>query len=308
MSYAEVMDVDFSEYCRDQLEREVEGLDCNNFPPVELDKVDEDGKNWKIRFHFGFSRTQYHKTDMDIKSDVVSLVVKDVEMHERTSAHYYYPNRWDGIENAVKWIDEPTNTFMLSFEKGKDNFYLTIFHPKYLKSVIYKQDDNGNVKFKEGMEDNRLNQPRPEGYNMLYIQNTHANMVWQIGYGRQITIFDSRKAGKLSYIPKADIGINTGGVRSVHIQRNENSNGYDMQDVTEGSGITGINASIGHRLEYQKGKVSLFVDHKTIYSKISHGYLDGTAEYDLRMSPVTFGVGIDLFSNNKKNKKNKKKK
>lgn len=302
LSYAQVMDVDFSEYCKDQLEKEVDGLNCDNFPPIELNKIDEKGSSWKIRFHFGFSRTQYHKTDLDIKSDVVNIVVKDVEMHERTSAEYYNPKEWNSLDQSVKWIDEPTNTFMLSFEKGKNNFYITVFHPKYIKSILYKEAEDGQVEFKEGVEDNRLNQER-DGHNMLYLQNTHANMVWQVGYGRQITIFDSRKSGKLTYIPKADIGINTGGARSVHISPDLENGGYDMIDYTESSKIQGLNVSIGHRLEYQKEMVSIFLDHKTIYSKMNHEFLGGTAEYNLRYSPVTFGVGIDLFSNKSSKKK-----
>src|SRR5690606_40726476 len=107
-----------------------------------------------------------------------TVIVKDVEMHERTSAHYYDPSTWGGAWDALKWIDEPTNTFTLSFEKRKNNFYLTIFHPKYLKSVLYKETADG-LEMREGLADNRLNQDRGD-FNHLYLQNTHANMIWQI--------------------------------------------------------------------------------------------------------------------------------
>ncbi len=308
LSQAEIMDVDFSDYCKNKLQKEIEKLDCDKFPPIEIDKVDDEGKKWKIRFHFGFTRTQYHKTNLSVQSELVDIVVRDVEMYERTSAEYYNPANWRGLDGAIKWIDEPTNTFMISFEKEKNNFYVTIFHPKYLKSIIYKKteiDGQTHLDVVEGVKDNRLNQPRPEGYNMFYLQNTHANVVWQIGYGRQITLFDSRRGGKLTYIPRADIGITTGAARTVHIQRDESGKGSELVDSTEKFGIQGLNASIGHRLEYQRGKASIFIDHKTTFAKMHHSFGEGTIDYNLRYTPITFGIGIDLFSGKAKKKRKK---
>ncbi len=299
---AQTLDVDLSDQCKSQLEREVDGLNCDELEPVVVDTKSESGRPWKVRFHFGFSRTQYHPTDMDIKSSYFTDTIKDVKMHERTSAHYYDPKSWDEAGDALKWIDEPTNTFALSLEKGKNKFYFTAFHPKYIKSVLYKETENGH-EYTAGAPHNELNQNRPNGYSHLYIQNTHRNMVWQIGYGREFRILDG-KAGRLSYIPKADIGISTGQARSSHIERDEDGE-WQWDDHTEQGKVQGVNASIGHRLEYAKGKVSLFVDHKTIVSKMKHDYMDGSAEYNLRMSPITFGVGITLFDGKSKRKKRK---
>ena len=302
MGFAETLNVDVSDSCRNELEKKFNGLNCDEVAPLEMEHLDENNKPWVIRFHFGFSRTTYHPTDMDIKSDLVTMKIDDVKMYERTSAHYYSPKNWDHAGEAFKWIDEPTNTMALSLEKGKNNFYVTVFHPKYLKSIIYN-DSGSEVEYFEGVEDNRLNQPRPPGFKMLYLQNTHKNMVWQIGYGRQLKIVDHEKFGKLTYIPKVDIGISTGAARSVHIQEKVSGSGSDMVDTTEGHKVQGYNASLGHRLEYQKGKVSVFVDHKTIYNNMHHDFYDGTADYNLRMSPVTIGVGIDIFSGKHKQKK-----
>jgi hypothetical protein len=182
---AETLNVDVSDSCRNELEKKIHGLNCDEVTPLEMKHLDENNQTWIIRFHFGFSRTNYHPTDMDIKSDLVTMKIDDVKMYERTSAHYYNPKNWDHAGEAFKWIDEPTNTMALSLEKGKNNFYVTVFHPKYLKSIIYN-DSGSEVEYFEGVEDNRLNQPRPPGFKMLYLQNTHKNMVWQIGYGRQL--------------------------------------------------------------------------------------------------------------------------
>ena len=105
-----------------------------------------------------------------------------------------------------------------------------------------------------------------------------------------------QKAGKLSYTIKGDVGISTGKARSVHIIP-----GQAWDDYSDDHKIQGLNASIGHRMEYQRGRVSLFVDQKTIVSKMHHGFYDGTIDYNLRATPTTFGVGIDLFTKKKRN-------
>jgi hypothetical protein len=309
-----VIDIDLMTFCEGEqstsdnevinLEKKItcdgiKKLEAQRPEPFLITKKDEEGNTWKLRFHFGFSRTDYSKTDLRIKNDVINVVIKDVEMHERTSAHHYNPANWDKFENSFQWIDEPTNTFTFSLEKNKNVFYLTIFHPKYLKSLTYsKSEVNGkpHYDFSEvDQETTDFSSPIPEGSNLLYLGNTHQNMIWQIGYGLQFTLFNTPKAGKLNYTIKGDVGLNTGKARSVHIVP-----GVAWDDYIDDSKIQGINASLGHRLEYQRGKVSLFLDQKTIYSRIQHGFYDGTIDYNLRSTPTTFGVGVDLFTKKKK--------
>lgn len=289
---AQVMDVDVSDYCKEQMEL-VEDLNCDSIPNVEIDKIDHAGNRWKLRFHFGFSRTEYYKTDLSINTDRFNVVLKDIEVEERTSAHHYDPKLWKGFEDSYRWIDEPTNTFAFSLEKGKNNFYLTVFHPKYLKSIAYKETTEDGVTqydFKDLPDNANSSEPLADGFKRIYFQNTHHNLIWQVGYGRQFRILDSR-FGKLTYIPRADVGLNSGKARSI-------DNGQLWEDKER---IQGYNASLGNRLEYQKGAVSLFVDHKVIYSKLETGFLDGKANYDLVSTPLTFGVGIDIFT--KKNRR-----
>jgi hypothetical protein len=297
-AFSQVIDVDVSDYCRDQLEK-VDGFNCNYIPNVVVDKTDDAGKKWKLRFHFGFSTTDYYKTDVKIKTDMFDVVVKDIEVEERSGIEHYNPKEWTGAKETFALVHEPTNTFAFSLEKGKNNFYLTIFHPKYLKSIAYKEtvvDGETHYDFKD-LEDNLgtaevLYNTAPEledGYKRIYFQNTHHNAVWQIGYGRQIPVFNS-KFGKLTYIPKADIGGNSGKARSVTVGKL-----YEDEDR-----VQGYNFSIGHRLEFQKGAISLFIDHKILFSNIETGFLDGKINYNLISAPLTFGVGIDIFTKKKK--------
>lgn len=295
-----IMDIDMAQHCREVLEKQFPELDCEKVPSLELDKEDDEKKRWKFRFHFGFSRTDYLATDLHIKSSFGNVVVKDVEMYERTSAHHYNPGNWDKFENSFKWIDEPTNTFTFSMEKKNNVFYLTIFHPKYLKSILYKKtviEGEEQIEFSDIHESDSFSQTIPEGHGMIYLGNTHMNLVTQVGYGRMIEIFEAPRFGRLTFIPRFDVGVNTGLARSVHIVRGER-----WDDHYDRMGVQGFNASLGGRLEYQKGKVSMFVDSKVIYSKMDHGFFDGTVNYDLVSTPVTFGVGIDVFSGKKKKK------
>ena len=78
---ARLMDVDLSSFCEDQIrEQEQESLDLQkretceaikelegrSIDPISMTKKDEEGNEWRLRFHFGFTRTDYHKTDLNI--------------------------------------------------------------------------------------------------------------------------------------------------------------------------------------------------------------------------------------------------
>jgi hypothetical protein len=221
---AKTMDIDMSQHCRDVLQEKFPDLNCEDIPPTIVTKEDDDQQKWTFRFHFGFSRTDYHETDLHIRSSFGNVIVRDVEMHERTSAHHYNPGNWDKVTNAFKWIDEPTNTFTFSMEKKNDVFYLTIFHPKYLKSILYRKTEvegETKVEFSDFYESDSFSQVIPEGHGMIYLGNTHMNLVTQIGYGRRIQIFEAPRFGRLTFIPRLDVGVNTGLARSVHIIRGE---------------------------------------------------------------------------------------
>jgi hypothetical protein len=268
-------------------------------PPIIVEKKDKEGRNWKLRFSFGFSRTAYLKTDIDIQSSKIDVVIKDVKMHERTSGEHYNPATWENFRDSYGWIDEPTNTFMLSLEKDKNIFYLTVFHPKYFKGFLYtttEEDGNSHYDFQSIPGKDVLETPIPTGSSLLYFANTYHDVIWQLGYGRQFTFFDTKRAGKLSYTIKGDIGINTGAARSVHIKDGV------VENYQEPTKFQGYNVSLGHRLEYQRGIISIFVDNKAIYSKVEHGFYDGTIKYNLLSIPTTFGLGINLFDSKRRHK------
>lgn len=99
--------------------------------PFEFLTTDDEGKPWKLRFYFGFSRTYYQPTDMKLESSRVNVTIKDFEFEERTSSEFYNPANWKEFQDAFRWIDEPTNTFRISLEKNNNEFFVSIYHPKF---------------------------------------------------------------------------------------------------------------------------------------------------------------------------------
>jgi len=278
-------------------------LGSQNHPPIEFKKKDDKGKEWKIRFHFGFSRTQYWNTDMHLNSSRVNVLVRDFEFDERTSANYYNPANWTSIDQAFKWIDEPTNTFAFSFERDKDVFYFTAFHPKFLKSKDQQKHVTGTIDGVEVDQVMYLNKPFT-GYNnvpgemhLVRFENTHYQMDWQIGYGRKLVIFDGEKSGKLSYTPRVDVGLTSGQNYTVYLKENEY---WEYDGFKDRHRVQGVNASIGHRVEYQRGRVGLHVDQRMVFSRLNQGFMDGTANFNMQYSPITFGVSFDLYTIKKK--------
>lgn len=278
--------------------------------PLIVELQDDQGNPWKIRFHFGHSRLfgSMRPTDVKLQSTQVTGTIRGFTFDERTSDKYFNPTKWTEFADAAKWLDEPSNTFTLSLENRKNAFYLTAYHPKLLKSHYEKKEMvNGQeqvtytpVNPYQGLESGFPEDIAaiPDGQKGLMIQNTHLLMVWQIGYGRKFTIFDTPKAGKLTYIPRADVGIQTGKARAVYIEKN-----VSWEDHYDKYRIQGYNVDVGHRIEYQRGRVALFVDQKVIFSRIKHGFFDGTASYNLQQTPTTFGVTVDLITLGKRKAK-----
>jgi hypothetical protein len=270
----------------------------SNPAPIEIIKKDSDGNTWKIRFHFGFTRTSYANTDMYLKSSRVNVVIKDFEFDERTTAEAYDFRRWNRPLHYTQWIDEPTNTFAFSVENKNNVFYLTAFHPKFLKTKYQDKHVTGVV---DGVAVDHVMPINEEfdGYNnqpgqmhLTRFENTHRQMDWQIGYGHKLVIFDDAKAGKLSYIPRVDVGLTSGQNRTVYVKKDEY---WEFDEKEDKHRVQGVNASVGHRIEYERGKVGLFVDQKVTVSKLNHGFLDGTASYSMLYSPITFGLSFQIY-------------
>ena len=259
--------------------------------PLTVKTTDDKGNPWIIRFHFGFTRTNLRPTDVKIESTLIKDKIQGFQFDERTSAEHYDPSTWKEAQDAFRWIDEPSNTFMLSIENKNNAFYLTAFHPKVLKT--YYIQDNGYqpssayLSYGTPSSFNAI----PEGKSAFEIQNTHMLMNYQIGYGRKIILMDKEKAGSLKYIVRVDGGVTVGGARSIYITPDR-----QWIENRDKLGVQGFNASVGQRLEYQKKKVGVFIEQKYTTSKLDHSFLDGKASYKLDYSTINFGVTVDILT------------
>src|SRR5690606_3346405 len=97
-----------------QICHSLEKLGSEDLKPLEIGLIDKEGTPWKIRFHFGFTRTNFRPTDVKVNSSVLSTTIKGFEFDERTSALHYNPGNWKNFQDAFRWIDEPSNTFEIS--------------------------------------------------------------------------------------------------------------------------------------------------------------------------------------------------
>jgi len=275
-------------------------MENNNNPigPIELPQVDGEGNKWNFRIYFGYTRSRYFNSrEVSLNSSRVNVVVKDFEWKERHSFEYF---SWDSIKqpgNTFRFIDEPTNSFGFSMEKKNNVIFLSVFHMKWLFNNTQVKHVSGTL---DGVSVDKVmpvNEPfdgynaQPGEMNLLRLENTFWNINPQIGYGRKIELISSKKFGNLSYTPSVQVGLMIGSSYSAYTVKG----GYwDSDHKEQGIQYKGTSLTAGHRLDYEKGRVGVFLDQKYSSSNIKHDFLDGSAKYRLNFSPVTFGLSVKI--------------
>ena len=295
-----VLAVHLDELCSSEedcsLVREIEKI--RNGKPMGFRQKTEDGDEWSVVFHFGHTRTEYFPTDLELRSSRIQVVVRNFKFQERTSADAYDPGTWRIVEDAARWIDEPTNTFEFNIQKGNNVIYITIFHPKFLKpdhavtrvdGVIDGVPVNREIEInQQGQQKSPVGVPR---MSLLTLQNTYGQMDYQVGYGRKIRILRLQKGGSLTYTPHVQVGLVQGATSSAY----GNPDDPSFMRVDAPLQLQGYGFSIGHKLEYDAGRVNFFIDQRFTYSHLESTFLDGTMSYNLAYSPVTVGVGLRIW-------------
>ncbi len=293
--------------------------------PVSIQVEDQNKKKWKIKFYFGNNKTWYGTTTAKIKTSRLDLTIKDLRPYERRSDSYYKFWKAEKLENAFQWIDEPTNTFKIAVERGKDEFSLSIFHPK----MVYVEGDqetnghahyNNNVYVKGTADGSAIDGRMPlkgkfgEDPNKAFIpgnvyfvswENSHMLLQPELGYGRKIDLLKTKKTKTpiVTWTPSVSAGVFLGiqnNTYSAYNKRWEFDSHVDEKDV----GVLGVTASVGNRLviHNKKDNLGAFVEHKFTYGKQKYGFLDGTVEHDIKMSTLNFGVTATVISFNKDKK------
>ena len=261
---------------------------------------------WNFSFHFGFTRTNYRPTDMQLSSSRMDVLIHDFEFQERTSAGYYNPGNWESVQDAFRWIDEPTNSFVLTAEKNGHSIILSIFHPKFLKKTHQNAHVVGTIDGVAVDDFIDINEDF-DGYNnvpgemyLVRFENTHLQMEYSLGYGYELKIIDSEKYGTLSVRPEIFLGVMTGGNLTVYTRPGEY---WIYDDHKQPLEVQGIMYSGGLRVNYEIKNFNFFVEGKAAVAHLNHGFMDGRAKYDLSYQSLTFGVGYTFKKRDKKKKK-----
>jgi hypothetical protein len=272
----------------------------NNRPvgPIEIPQVDGEGNKWNFRIFFGYTRSRYFNSpEVALNSSRVNVVVKDFEWKERHSFEYF---TWDKIKqpgNTFRFIDEPTNSFGFSMEKKNNVIFLSVFHMKWLFNNSQIKHVTGTL---DGVEVDKVmpvNEPfdgynaQPGEMNLLRLENTYWNINPQIGYGRKLDIISNKKFGTLSYTPSVQVGLMIGSSYSAYTKKGEY---WESDSKAQGIEYKGTSLTVGHRIDYEKGRMGLFIDQKYTTTNIKQDFLDGSAKYRLNFSPVTFGLSVKI--------------
>jgi hypothetical protein len=148
-----------------------------------------------------------------------------------------------------------------------------------------------------------INEPF-DGYNdqpgqmhLTRFENTYRQMDLQLGYGRDITVADTHKYGKLVYTPSIYAGVSAGYHLDVY---NKPGAYWDYDDHQDPLKIQGANVAVGNKVRYEYGRANIFVENKFTFSHFKHQFMDGTAEYNMKYNATTFGLGFQLNKNRPK--------
>ena len=275
----------------------------NCYSQYDRNTPNKNNDEWKLRFYLSHSFTTYYNTDIKFSSSRYNVKIKDYQWTERGSREFFQYKKWtEQGNNPLQMIDEPSNTFALSIERNSHEFFLSVFHPKFLQNpeqVVYMK---GTI---DGVEvDGIYNINRPfDGYNqspeemeLVRNENTNAEILLEIGYGYRFKLIDD-KIGKISYVPSIGVGLSCGQNLVVVIKENE---WWDYDNYKQKSEVQGFGGSITNRIEFntEKERFGIFYENKLSYYKQNHGFMDGNQKYHLKL--IGNSVGVKFMINNSK--------
>jgi hypothetical protein len=278
-----------AEFRKAEVDDIVKNLDQGIEPVVKQDCLPQaEGDKLKIRIYMSHSFTDYFKSNVSFRSTQYNVDIKDYVWAERGSRNFFTLEEWKKPgSNPAQMIDEPSNTFVISIEKNRHEFFLSAFHPKFLQAV----DQLGAIVVPVGLGKEYFDL---FGKSIDYNGNTHRQMTFEIGYGYRFTLLEG-KLGSINYIPSIGVGVMVGNNLSI----------IGEERYNDAYGIQGLGGSITNRLEInsRKERVGFFYENKLAAYQMDHGFMDGTQKYYLGFTGNSFGLKFMIY-----NPKNKKKK
>lgn len=277
-----------------------------NYEPLTIEvKSNSHGseKKWKIKFYFSNAHTYYNKTTAKLNNSRMNVKISDLQPYERRSDSYYRFWEAENFSKALKWIDEPTNTFKISVERKNDEFFISIFHPKYVFSEGGAPEKNNNVHVTgtfDGVNIDKnmaLNNENANSLNMIEWRNTHKLLQVELGYGKNIALAKSKGAPVLLYTPSVMAGVYISKECSSWVTPDGR-----VEDFSDGSNannlkVIGYSASVGNRLTLRnrKDNIGAFVEHKFSYGKNNHDLFDGKVKHDISYNSISFGIQFTIL-------------
>ena len=261
-------------------------------------KIDD---KWNLRFYLSHSFTTYYNTDIKFSSSRYNVEIKNYQWIERGSREFFQYKKWiEKGNNPAQIIDEPTNTFFLSLERNSHEFFLSVFHPKFLQNPEQLVYMTGKI---DGVEvDGIYNINRQfDGYNqspgemeLVRNENTKQEVLLEIGYGYRFKLIDD-KIGNITYVPSMGIGLSYGKNLVVVIKENE---WWEFDNYKQKAEVQGFGASITNRIEFntEKERFGIFYENKLSYYKQNHGFMDGNQKYNLKLIGNSVGVKFMIHS------------
>lgn len=266
--------------------------------PLLFTDKDKDGDQWIFRLYFGYTRTKYFNSpEVNLNSTRVNVSIKDFEWKERHSFEFFSLEELSKPGAALRFIDEPTNSFGFTMEKNNNVLMLSVFHMKWLFNNQQIKHVSGNIDGTDVNSVMHVTEPF-DGYNaqpgemhLLRLENTYWNINPQVGYGRKIDLIKNKKFGTLSYTPSVQVGLMIGSGYSAFTKEGEY---WESDAKSQNISVKGMSFTAGQRLEYERKRMGVFVDQKFTSTKITQDFLDGTAKYRLQFMPVTFGISVKI--------------
>ena len=280
--------------------------------PIELNLKDKKERPWKIKFYFSNSKTYYQKTTAKIKNSRMDLTIRNLKPEERRSGHYYAVWNAKNLQDAFRWIDEPTNTFQFSVEHKKDDYFVRVFHPK-LFFVTGDQDQNGDHYNEDvdvqgtldGKTVNRtmgLHRNAPDNLHMDHWEDSHKFTQIEGGYGHTFVLAKAKGKPILVYEPSVMAGVYVG-IRNSGWDNGQGLTSFDDDGNSNGHmKVMGVSVSTANKvtLHNRNDNVGLFVEHKFSYGKMNYDLFDGTVQHNLIYNSLSVGVQITLIKAGKK--------
>jgi len=128
-------------------------------------------------------------------------------------------------------------------------------------------------------------------------ENTHAEILLEIGYGYRFKLLDD-KIGGITYVPSVGLGLSYGKNLAVVVKEDE---WWEFNNYKQKTEIQGFGGSITNRIEFniKKERFGIFYENKLSYYKQNHGFMNGNQKYDLKLIGNSFGVKFMIYNANK---------